>query len=94
MSEAEILETRKSLRDLHNLDISISPTYMKENVDPKKPNIQRSAHVRKYTYAILLFEWDGHSVIDNGHKPWPVYDTYEKAQENAVEVCLAYLTKK
>jgi len=94
--QEEIRESRRQLREFNNLDISISPMFVKEGVDRKnvKASFGKGTHKRIYTYAIIGHDQESYSAIDNGHHPWPAFDTYELAEENAVEVCLAYLIQK
>ena len=87
---------RKALREDHLLDISIAPMYTKHVKDKNKPK-----HVtndgfdgRSYTYAILETDGDKYRSVDNGHKPWPNFPTYEEAEADAIAVCRAYLEKK
>ena len=87
---------RKGLREDHFLDISIAPMYTKQVKDKNKPKqvTNDGFDGRSYTYAILETDGDKYRSVDNGHKPWPNFPTYEEAEADAIAVCLAYLEKK
>lgn len=93
---AEVNEIAKELREKHFLDIAISPMFAKQ----VKKNGNKHTHTddgfksRSYTYAIIESDGDRYRPINNGHSPWPDFETYEEALADAVSVSVAYQKKK
>lgn len=93
---AEVNEIAKDIREKHFLDIAISPMFAKQVSSDQRRHIHTDDGFksRAYTYAIIESDGDRYRPIDNGHHPWPNFETYEEALADAVSVSVAYQKNK